>query len=85
MKFSGDEKKLYASGGNDNWIAEYAVENKKLIFKDTIVLGKNGVTKENNALYIIDLKTKKIAEPFALGGEAFAQCKRVVHQLLGMR
>ncbi|WP_092723113.1 hypothetical protein [Hydrobacter penzbergensis] len=40
MKFSGDEKKLYASGGNDNWIAEYAVENKKLIFKDTIVLGK---------------------------------------------
>ncbi|MBN8719987.1 MAG: hypothetical protein J0H85_11120 [Sediminibacterium magnilacihabitans] len=40
MKFSGDEKKLYASGGNDNWIAESAVENKKLILKNTIVLGK---------------------------------------------
>lgn len=92
LKFSGDEKKLYASGGNDNWIAEYAVENKKLILKDTIVLGKKWpnkispagieidekqkqlyvVTKENNALYIIDLKTKKVSEPFALGGEAYA-------------
>ncbi|WP_163277900.1 YncE family protein, partial [Klebsiella aerogenes] len=25
----------------------------------------------NNALYIIDLKTKKASEPFALGGEAY--------------
>ncbi len=91
LVFSADEKKLYASGGNDNWITEYAVENKKLILKDSIKLGKKWpnkisptgialndakqllyvVTKDNNSLYIIDLKTKKIEEQFALGGEAY--------------
>ena len=25
LKFSADEKYLYASGGNDNWILKYAV------------------------------------------------------------
>src|SRR6188508_1436232 len=27
LKFSADEKWLYASGGNDNWIIKYAVKN----------------------------------------------------------
>lgn len=40
LQFSKDEKKLYASGGNDNWILEYAVENKKLVLQDSIILGK---------------------------------------------
>ena len=40
LQFSADEKKLYAAGGNDNWILEYAIENKKLILKDSIILGK---------------------------------------------
>lgn len=39
LAFSADEKKLYASGGNDNWITEYAIENKKLVLKDSIILG----------------------------------------------
>ena len=39
LKFSGDEKFLYASGGNDNWILKYAVKNNKLILKDSIKLG----------------------------------------------
>ena len=39
LKFSADEKYLYASGGNDNWILKYAIENKKLILKDSIKLG----------------------------------------------
>ena len=91
LQFSGDEKKLYASGGNDNWITEYAIENKKLILKDSIILGKKWpnrispagialddakkilyvVTKDNNSLYLVDLKTKKVDQQIALGGEAY--------------
>lgn len=40
LKFSQDEKSLYASGGNDNWILKYDIVNRKLITKDSIVLGK---------------------------------------------
>ena len=39
LKFSGDEKYLYAGGGNDNWILQYAVSNDKLFLKDSIKLG----------------------------------------------
>lgn len=39
LKFSADEKMLYASGGNDNWIMQYAIVNNKLQLKDTIKLG----------------------------------------------
>src|SRR5580704_13509503 len=38
LKFSDDEKFLYASGGNDNWILQYAVVNGKLVLKDSIKL-----------------------------------------------
>ena len=37
--FSADEKSLYASGGNDNIIWQYAIRNNKLVLKDSIVLG----------------------------------------------
>jgi len=37
--FSADEKYLYASGGNDNWILKYAIQNNKLNTKDTFKLG----------------------------------------------
>lgn len=40
LKFSADEKYLYASGGNDNWILQYAITDKKLVLKDSIRLGK---------------------------------------------
>lgn len=92
LQFSADEKKLYASGGNDNWILAYAIENKKMILKDSIILGKKWpnkisptgiaidddkqllyvVSKDNNSLYIIDLKTKKTEQQYSLGGEAYA-------------
>ncbi|HEV8082884.1 MAG: bifunctional YncE family protein/alkaline phosphatase family protein [Chitinophagaceae bacterium] len=39
LKFSADEKFLYASGGNDNWILQYAIINNKLVLKDSIILG----------------------------------------------
>jgi len=39
LKFTADEKFLYSSGGNDNWILKYAVRNNKLVLKDSIKLG----------------------------------------------
>ena len=91
LKFSADEKFLYASGGNDNWILKYAVKNNKLILTDSIILGKKWperispagleiddaanlmyvVTKDNNSLYTIDLKTKTIIEKLKLPAEAY--------------
>lgn len=40
LKFSADGKMLYASGGNDNRILQFAVKNNKLLLKDSIILGK---------------------------------------------
>ena len=91
LQFSSDEKYLYASGGNDNWILQYAIVNNKLKLKDSILLGAKWpnkispagiaiddtkhllyvVTKDNNALYIIDLHTKQIIQQIKLGAEAY--------------
>ena len=40
LAFSSDDKSLYASGGFDNFIVHFAINNNKLVAKDTIVLGK---------------------------------------------
>ncbi len=40
LKFSKDEKYLYASGGNDNWILQYKINQNKLQLNDSIKLGK---------------------------------------------
>lgn len=40
LAFSDDEKSLYASGGNDNFIVRFALENNRLIPADTFILGK---------------------------------------------
>jgi len=92
LKFSADEKKLYASGANDNIILVYPISNKMLGKADTIVLGKAwpnekigptgievddagkrlyAVTKENNSLYIFDLRTNKLLNKVNLGSEAY--------------
>ncbi len=91
LKFSADEKYLYASGGNDNRILKYAIVNNKLQLKDSIKLGKPWpvkisptgfdiddakqllyvVTKENNSLYVINLKTKAIIQKDTLGAEGY--------------
>ena len=39
IAFSADEKTLYASGGNDNWILKYNIINNKLLLSDSIKLG----------------------------------------------
>jgi YVTN family beta-propeller protein len=64
LVFSHDEKMLYASGGNDNWIMAFAVENNKIGKADTIKLGKPwpknkicptgiAVNKSNTVLYTV--------------------------------
>jgi len=92
LKFSEDEKKLYASGGNDNWILQYNIFQNKLILTDSFLLGKKMkdlispagievddaaqrmyvVTKENNSLYLVDLKTKQVLQKIKLDGEAYS-------------
>ncbi len=57
--FSSDEKKLYASGGNDNWILQYAIIKNKLQLEDSISLGNKWPNKISPAGIAID-DTKKI-------------------------
>jgi YVTN family beta-propeller protein len=40
IAFTKDEKKLYVSGGNDNWILQYDILNEHLFLKDSILLGE---------------------------------------------
>ena len=39
LAFSQDEKTLYASGGNDNWIMAFKIRNNRIKAADTIKLG----------------------------------------------
>src|ERR1700737_4780971 len=61
LKFSEDEKFLYASGGNDNRILKYALGNPsgpghRLVLVDSIVLGKKWPEKISPAGLDIDNK-----------------------------
>jgi YVTN family beta-propeller protein len=58
--FSDDEKTLYASGGNDNWILEYGIINKKLVLKDSIILGKKWPNKISPAGIALDDKRQRM-------------------------
>jgi YVTN family beta-propeller protein len=91
LKFGSNDRYLYASGGNDNWILKYEIANSKLKLRDSIILGKKWpnkispagfdidearqllyvVTKENNRLYIVNLKTKQKIDSLPLGGEGY--------------
>lgn len=91
LAFTSDDKQLFASGGNDNFILRYNIINKQLKLKDTIILGKPWpikispagiayddkkqllyvVTKENNSLYVIDVRTKQTINKLELGGEGY--------------
>jgi len=91
LTFSANDKFLYASGGNDNCIVKYSINNEKLSAVDTLVLGKPwpvrisvagiavddaknilyAVTKDDNALYVYDLKNKHVISRNSLGGEGY--------------
>jgi YVTN family beta-propeller protein len=58
LQFSADEKWLYASGGNDNWILKYAVQDKQLVLKDSISLGDKWPNKICPSGIAIDDKRK---------------------------
>src|SRR3954471_21531415 len=86
LKFSNNDHYLYASGGNDNWILRYTINNNKLTLSDTIKLGKKWpvkispagldideskqilyvVSRENNKLYLVNLKTKIITDTLSM-------------------
>ena len=62
LAFSKDEKYLYASGGNDNWILQYSLANNKLQLIDSIKLGDKWPNKispagicidDNNKLFVV--------------------------------
>ena len=40
LTFSKDEKHLYASGGNDNWVIKFQIKERKLVPEDTLIIGK---------------------------------------------
>lgn len=56
LRFSGNGKNLYASGGNDNCIWKYAVDNNRLVLADSFVLGKKWPEKISPAGLDIDEK-----------------------------
>ena len=60
LKFSADERYLYASGGHDNWIVQYEIKNNKLVLADRIVLGKPWPTKIGPAGIEIDEQHQKM-------------------------
>ena len=63
LAFSADDKFLYASGGNDNWILRYAITENSLVVRDTIVLGPKwpekispaglALNEKRNMLYVV--------------------------------
>ena len=63
LKFSADEKFLYAAGGNDNLILKYAIKNKKLLLQDSLKLGEKwpnrispagiDIDDKKNLLYVV--------------------------------
>ena len=60
LKFSADEKYLYASGGNDNWILKFSIKANKLILVDSIQLGKKWPEKISPAGIEIDDLAKRM-------------------------
>ena len=91
LKFSADDKFLYASGGNDNRILKYQIRKNHLVLIDSFSLGKAMpnkispagielddakallyvVTKDDNALYIVNTKTKKVLNRLVLPDAAY--------------
>lgn len=60
LQFNDRDDKLYASGGNDNIILIYPLENGKLLSPDTIRLGKPWPTKISPAGLAVDDQNKLI-------------------------
>ena len=60
LKFSADEKFLYAAAGHDNRINKYAIQNSKLTLVDSLLLGKKWPEKIGPAGIEINESTKEL-------------------------
>ena len=83
LKFSGDEKYLYASGGNDNWILKFALLNKKLRLVDSVRLGEKWPEKISPAGLEIDDLAKKMFVVTKENNSLYVvdlSTKKIVHQ-----
>ena len=60
LAFSADEKFLYASGGNDNWILKYGIDGGKLILVDSLKLGNKWPNPISPAGIAFDDAAKKL-------------------------
>lgn len=70
LTFSSDEKRLYVSGGHDNWIMVYNIMQNKLVEADSIKLGKRwpnriapagiAIDDANNILYVVTKENNKL-------------------------
>jgi DNA-binding beta-propeller fold protein YncE len=56
IAFSADEKTLYASGGNDNWILKYSIVNNKLLLSDSIKLGEKWPNKISPQAFVLTMQ-----------------------------
>lgn len=85
LAFSHDEKRLYASGGNDNWIMAFHIDQNKIGKADTIKLGapwpKNkicptgiAVNKANTRLYTV---TKEDSALYIINPESLKVLNKV--------
>ncbi|MCW3108874.1 MAG: beta-propeller repeat protein, partial [Segetibacter sp.] len=79
-----DDKYLYASGGNDNWILQYALTNNKLVLKDSIVLGNKWPNVISPAGFVLD-DAKKLLYVVTKGNNSLyvvdLATKQIVQQL----
>ena len=60
LAFSDNGKQLYASGGNDNIIIRYEIQNNKFSDADTIVIGKPWPEKISIAGLAVDDKNNRL-------------------------
>ncbi len=60
LAFGDDDKYLYASGGNDNWIVKYKIKKGKLLQVDKYVLGKPWPHPISPAGFIVDEKAERL-------------------------
>ena len=85
LKFSNDEKQLYASGGNDNWILKYNIINQKLICTDTFKLSNKKkdlfspsgieIDEQTNILYVVTKENNTLYEINLITKELITQTK----------
>jgi len=54
LAFGDNDQSLYASGGHDNMIMKYAINNNRLVLQDSIILGKKWPEKISPAGIAID-------------------------------